>query len=105
MEPGTEIGWHRHTGEVHAINLTGQRALHSGEVIGPGDYVYEPQGNTDRWQAIGDDTLIVHVVVMGKVEYLNTDGSVLDRYDGHRLYESYRQYCLDQSIKPADLID
>ena len=47
LDPGEEIALHRHTGEVHALNLEGSRQLSSGEIIGPGDYVYEPAGNVD----------------------------------------------------------
>jgi 2,4'-dihydroxyacetophenone dioxygenase len=54
LEPGAEIATHRHTGEVHAFNLEGSRQLSSGEIIGPGDYVYEPLGNMDSWKVVGD---------------------------------------------------
>jgi 2,4'-dihydroxyacetophenone dioxygenase len=41
--------------EVHALNLAGTRKLlDTGEVVGPGGYVYEPAGNVDSWMAIGD---------------------------------------------------
>jgi 2,4'-dihydroxyacetophenone dioxygenase len=70
LEPGEAIPLHRHTGDVHAINLEGSRELCTGEIIGPGDYVYEPAGNTDSWEVVGDKPLVVLVVVMGAVEYL-----------------------------------
>lgn len=51
VEPGTVIGRHRHGGEVHALQLAGQRELlDTGEVVGPGGYVYEPPGNVDSWR-------------------------------------------------------
>ena len=44
LEPGVEVPKHRHLGEVHAVNLSGQRLLiESNEVVGPGAYVYEPE--------------------------------------------------------------
>src|SRR6476660_5706220 len=50
LEPGTIIPRHRHTGEVHAYTLSGQRELlETGDVVGPGSYVYEPPGNVDSW--------------------------------------------------------
>ncbi len=48
LQPGAIVGLHRHTGDVHAFNLSGYRKiLDTGEIVGPGDYVYEPAGNVD----------------------------------------------------------
>src|SRR5579862_4074999 len=80
LAPGETIALHRHTGETHAYNLQGARQLCTGEVIWPGGYVYEPAGNVDWWQAIGDEPLVVLVVVMGAVEYLDADGNVTQRF-------------------------
>lgn len=55
MEPGVVMPLHRHSGEIHAFNLSGRRKLCTGEVVGPGDYVYEPPGNVDWWKIIGDE--------------------------------------------------
>ena len=55
MEPGVAMPLHRHSGEIHAYNLSGSRQLCTGEVIGPGDYVFEPAGNTDWWRVVGDE--------------------------------------------------
>jgi quercetin dioxygenase-like cupin family protein len=75
LEPGVVIPRHRHTGEVHAWNLAGQRKLlDSGEIIGPGGYVYEPAGNVDSWMAVGDEPLIVFVTVRGAIEYVDEAG-------------------------------
>src|SRR5689334_20881719 len=66
MEPGTLQSRHRHSGEVHGLNLAGSRELiESGEIVGPGGYVYEPAGNTDSWRAVGDEMLIVHIIAFG----------------------------------------
>ena len=53
MSPGTVMPLHRHTGEVHVYQLTGQRQLCTGEILGPGDYVHEPAGTSTggKWSA------------------------------------------------------
>src|SRR5512135_3164172 len=77
LEPGTVIARHRHTGEIHALNLVGSRKiLETGEVIGPGGYVYEPPGNIDSWMAIVDEPVIVFLTARGAIEYLGDDGNV-----------------------------
>jgi hypothetical protein len=76
MEPGTAMPPHRHTGETHVFHLAGARRLPNGEVIGPGAYSYEPAGNVDAWEVVGDEPLLALVIVMGTVEFLAADGSV-----------------------------
>jgi 2,4'-dihydroxyacetophenone dioxygenase len=66
LQPGAVVGLHRHSGEVHGLNLSGQRKLlETGEVIGPGGYVYEPPGNVDSWMAVGEEPLLTFVTVRG----------------------------------------
>jgi quercetin dioxygenase-like cupin family protein len=103
LQPGEEIALHRHTGEVHAFNLQGSRELCTGEVIGPGGYVYEPAGNVDSWKVVGNTPLIVFVVVMGAVEYLDADGAVTGRYTASRLLEIYRGHCEANGLDVVDL--
>ncbi|MEO5627099.1 MAG: 2,4'-dihydroxyacetophenone dioxygenase family protein [Dokdonella sp.] len=105
LDPGTAIPLHRHTGEVHAFNLEGTRELDSGERVGPGDYVYEPAGNTDAWKVVGDVPLVVLVIVTGAVEYLDADGAVIGRYTAERLFDLYLAHCEGAGIEPLDLID
>jgi 2,4'-dihydroxyacetophenone dioxygenase len=105
MEPGTFSPLHRHTGEVHAFNLEGSRQLCTGELIGPGDYVYEPAGNTDTWKVIGDVPLVVLVVVMGAVEFIGADNTVTSRVTADTLMEIYHQYCAANDKQPLDLVD
>jgi 2,4'-dihydroxyacetophenone dioxygenase len=51
VEPGHGVALHRHSGPVHAFNLAGKRRiLGCGELVGPGDYVYEPGGMIDGWK-------------------------------------------------------
>lgn len=103
LEPGEAIARHRHSGEVHAFNLQGWRELDTGECIGPGGYVHEPAGNVDSWKVVGDETLIVLVVVMGVVEYLDADGNVTQRYTASTLRDIYERHCATGGISAADL--
>lgn len=105
LQPGETIPLHRHTGEVHAFNLEGTRLLCTGEVIGPGGYVYEPAGTTDWWSIVGDVPLVVLVVVMGAVEYLADDGAVVKRYSAQTLMDLYRGHCATHGIAMRDLVD
>jgi hypothetical protein len=99
LEPGTVVPPHRHTGEVHAFNLSGSRLLiDTGEVIGPGTYVYEPPGNHDTWKAIGDEPCIVHVEVNGRIEYLDERGAVTRVSDARASREMYRRWCGERGV-------
>lgn len=92
LEPGTVIRRHRHTGEVHAFNLQGSRKLlDTGEVIGPGGYVYEPPGNEDSWVAVGDVPLVVFVTVRGVIEELDDAGEVTERMSTASVAEFYQR--------------
>lgn len=101
--PGVAVPLHRHTGEVHAWNLRGWRRLCSGEIVGPGDYVHEPAGNTDWWVAVGEEPLQVLVVVMGAVEYLAPDGTVRRRIDAADLRAEYADWCRRHGTPARDL--
>jgi 2,4'-dihydroxyacetophenone dioxygenase len=103
LEPGTVVPRHRHLGEVHVFNLSGQRQLDTGEVVGPGGYAYEPAGNVDSWKAVGDEPVIVHIVSFGPMEYLGDDDRVLRRDTAASLREIYHRYCRENGISPQDL--
>ena len=105
LEPGAAIPTHRHTGEVHAFNVQGSRQLCTGEIVGPGDYVYEPAGNVDSWKVIGDVPLVVLVVVNGAVEYLGQNNSVTSVYTADVLMEMYRRHCEANEIEVLELTD
>ena len=79
LKPGTVVGPHRHSGEVHGFVLQGTRKLMDGTVCGAGSYVYEPAGNVDTWSASGDEDLISMFHVVGSVEYIGDDGEVTFR--------------------------
>jgi hypothetical protein len=91
-DPGFVVTRHRHTGEVHAYHLAGKRRLQTGEVLGPGTYLYEPPGNEDTWSSVGDEPLLVHIVATGAVEYIGEDGSITHRSDGRAMLAAYRAH-------------
>jgi 2,4'-dihydroxyacetophenone dioxygenase len=94
LEPGTVIPRHRHTGEIHAFNVTGTRLLiNTGEEVGPGTYVYEPVGNADTWQAIGTEPCIIHLEANGRVEYLDDDDRVVRFSDATTARAAYLDWC------------
>jgi quercetin dioxygenase-like cupin family protein len=104
MEPGVAMPLHRHSGEIHAYNVSGSRQLCTGEVIGPGDYVYEPAGNVDWWRVVGDEPMIALVVVRGTVEFLAADGSVRSTANALTQRNELERYCLAQGLTMPDLI-
>lgn len=104
LEPGTVVPRHRHAGEVHGYNVAGQRKLlDSGDIVGPGGYVYEPARNVDSWMAVGDEPVIVHITSCGAMEYLGDNGEVLRRDTASSLRDVYLRYCADNGLTPLDL--
>lgn len=101
LEPGTVIPPHRHTGEVHAFNIIGaRRIVTTGDVIGPGTYVYEPVGNHDTWEAIGDEPCVVHIEANGRVEYLDAQGCVVRHTDAATARADYLGWCAEHEVEP-----
>lgn len=101
LEPGTVIPRHRHTGEVHALNVSGERLLTDiDEVIGPWTYVHESPGDIDTWMAIGDEPCIIHVEVRGTVEYLDERDDVAVVVDGALQHRLYTAWCQQNSQPP-----
>ena len=104
LEPGAVVSRHRHLGDVHAVNLSGSRKLlETGEVIGPGTYVYEPAGNVDSWMAVGEEPVVVHIVAHGAMEYLDEHGTVTQRDTSASLVAAYHRYCAEHGLTPRDL--
>ena len=104
LEPGTLVPRHRHLGEVHGYNLVGRRKLlETGEVVGPGGYVYEPPGNVDSWMAVGHEPVVVHITSYGAMEYLGENGEVLRRDTASSLRDLYLRYCAAKALAPLDL--
>jgi quercetin dioxygenase-like cupin family protein len=107
VEPGTVIPRHRHTGEIHAFNLSGTRLLiETDEVVGPGMYVHEPAGNVDSWTAVGDEPCVIHIEVNGRIEHLGIDDSVVNTVDAafyRREYQQWQRQAKGKSPMPADV--
>jgi 2,4'-dihydroxyacetophenone dioxygenase len=105
LEPGSMVALHRHTGEVHAFNLSGTREIFgAGERAGPGSYVYEPAGTVDEWGAVGDEPCIVHIKVTGAVEYLGGDGQVIETVSAETQRAVYLAWCREHGVRPAGQI-
>lgn len=101
LEPGVTIARHRHTGEVHAYNLFGTRELiDTGEIVGPGTYVFEPAGNVDSWRCVGDEPCIVQISLKGRVEYLDDDGAVTEVDDTFSTRGAYQKWCDVRGVIP-----
>lgn len=102
VEPGTVIARHRHTGVVHALNISGWREIiDTGEIVGPGDYVHEPAGNTDSWRTVGDEPCVIHINVTGAVEYIDAAGDVTERADSGTQRILYLKWCAENGIEPS----
>jgi 2,4'-dihydroxyacetophenone dioxygenase len=101
VEPGAAVTRHRHTGDVHALNLSGSREIiDTGELVGPGDYVFEPAGNEDSWRCHGDEPCVVHITLAGRVEYLGADGAVVSFTDRDTALREYLDHCTAIGLEP-----
>lgn len=101
LEPGTVIPRHRHTGEIHAFNIAGtRRILTTGEDIGPGTYIHEPVGNTDTWQAAGDEPCIIHIEANGRINYLDDEDNTIRYTDAATARAEYLAWCSEQNVEP-----
>jgi 2,4'-dihydroxyacetophenone dioxygenase len=101
VEPGTTIPRHRHTGEVHALNLSGHRELiETREIAGPGTFVYEPPGNVDSWRCVGDAPCIIQITLTGRIEYVDDDGSVRQYSDSETARRQYLDWCRYRGMAP-----
>jgi hypothetical protein len=101
VEPGTTIPRHRHTGEVHALTLSGRRELiETREIAGPGTFVYEPAGNADSWRCFGDAPCINQITLTGRIEYVDADGSVREQSDAGTARRQYLDWCRHRGMAP-----
>lgn len=105
MVPGAVMPLHRHTGEVHAFNLSGERQLCTGEVVGPGGYVHEPAGHRDWWKVVGDEPMIALVVVMGTVEFLGPGTEIKSIASAHSQRQAYQEFCRHHGLQALDLVE
>lgn len=93
LAPGTFIPLHRHSGEVHAFNVSGRRLLiEARQEVGPGGYVYEPPGNVDSWQAVGEEPVIVLVIARGAMETFGQDGQVVETSTTSGVTAAWRRF-------------
>ena len=105
LEPGSAVALHRHTGEVHAFNISGTREiLGTGELVGPGSYVYEPAGTVDGWGAVGDEPCVVHIKVIGTIEYLDDNGQVIESVNVGTQRAAYLAWCRAHDVPPSERI-
>jgi 2,4'-dihydroxyacetophenone dioxygenase len=105
LEPGSAVALHRHTGSVHAFNLSGTREiLGTGEQVRPGNYVYEPAGTIDGWRAVGDEPCIIHIKVSGVIEYLGDDGEVTETVSAETQRAVYLAWCQEHGVRPSEQI-
>jgi 2,4'-dihydroxyacetophenone dioxygenase len=105
LEPGSLVARHRHTGHVHAFNLSGsRRILETGEIVGPGDHVYEAAGLVDAWESVGDRPCIVHLKILGAVEYLDAEDQVIDIADAGSQRRTYLAWCEQHHTEPVTQI-
>jgi len=105
IEPGSAVALHRHTGEVHALNLSGARRFFgSDDIVGPGDYVHEPGGTIDGWEAVGDEPCVIHIKVTGEIHYLDDEGGVIETIDSSTQRAVYLDWCREQGVEPLPQI-
>lgn len=101
LEPGAAIPRHRHTGEVHSFVVSGRRRIAGcPDVIEAGTYAYEPVGNVDTWEAVGDEPCVVHIEANGRVEYLDEAGAVASYTDAHTARVTYLDWCAHTGTTP-----
>jgi 2,4'-dihydroxyacetophenone dioxygenase len=100
VDPGGTIGRHTHAGEVHAYNVSGSRQLDTGEIAGPGAYVYAPAGHADCWSCFGDEPCIVQITMSGRLTYLGANDELLDYIDTPKLREFYLAWCGENGFEP-----
>jgi 2,4'-dihydroxyacetophenone dioxygenase len=101
LDPGRVVAFHRHTGDLHALNVAGRRQIiGTGEVVGPGGYVYEPAGTVDTWGAVGDEPCVIHLKVVGEIEYLDEDGQVIDVVSSASQRSVYLAWCQRSGVAP-----
>jgi quercetin dioxygenase-like cupin family protein len=101
LQPGSGVPMHRHNGDVHVYCLTGTREiLGTGEIAGPGSYVYEPGGTVDAWRAIGDEPCVLHLKITGTIDYVGADGEVAGTVDAATQCEAYLDWCAQRGTQP-----
>lgn len=105
VAPGVRTGLHRHTGEVNALMLSGQRRIYtSGERLGPGDFIHEPPGNQDDWGCEGDQDCVIMITLTGRIDYLGPQGETLHHSDTHTAQAAYLSHCARLGLAPVSAL-
>lgn len=102
MDPGVAMPLHHHHGEVHAFNLQGHRVLHTGQRVGPGDYVHEPAGHTDWWRVDGEEPMVALAVVMGAVDFIDAQGALRYRVTADTVRAEHEAWYRAQGLPLRD---
>ena len=100
VDPGVTITRHHHAGDVHAFNVSGSRRLDSGEIAGPGAYVYEPAGNEDSWTCVGDEPCVVQITMSGRLTYIGGNDERQSYTDTPKLRAEYLEWCRETGHEP-----
>ena len=88
---------------LSGFKLEGKRLLHTGAEVAQAGYVYEPAGNVDTWAQVGDDPVVVLIIVEGHGEYLGPDGEVAVRCNAEIMEAAYRRHCEANGIEAQEL--
>ena len=74
--------------------------LGTGELVGPGNYVYEPAGTVDTWGATSDGPCVIHLTATGAIEYLGPDGQVTEAVTAASQRAIYLEWCQREGVAP-----
>jgi hypothetical protein len=80
--------------------LRTREILGTGELVGPGNYVYEPAGTVDTWGATGDGPCVIHLKATGVIEYLGPDGEVTETVSAASQRAIYLEWCQREGVAP-----
>lgn len=101
FEPGTEVGAHKHTGEVHAFTFSGEWAYLEYPDSPPnraGSYLFEPPGSTHTLKVAdhaGEPTDVLFVIY-GALLHLGEAGEVVAVTDAESVLRDYPQLLREQ---------
>jgi 2,4'-dihydroxyacetophenone dioxygenase len=96
FQPGVQIPTHRHTGEVHAVTLSGAwKYLEYDFVNTAGSFLFEPAGSVHTLSVPADNEETTEVVfsIEGANLDLSEDGEVMMVVDAHLILEVYLSLC------------
>jgi hypothetical protein len=103
VEPGISVGLHSHGGFVHAYTISGSRRLDGDVIAGPGSYVFEPKGNRDCWECVGDEPVILFIHMSGTLVSLDPNGREIGRTTTKGLRRQYLDWCAIEGHEPIAL--